>query len=475
MKKFNICLGTDSYKLTHHNMYPQGTQKVYSYFESRTGAELGDTVFFGLQYFLKEYLEGIVVTKEMIDEADEISKLHFGQDLFGRNRWDYILEKYQGKLPIIIKSVAEGIKVPCSNVLLTIENTDDKCYWLTNHLETLLSQLWYPCTVASLSRKVMDSIEDYLEITSDFGKDFPGKKFMLHDFGFRGTSSVESAGIGGLAHLTTFMGSDTLQAIVFGRRHYSEPMAAYSVPASEHSIMTALGKNGEAKVIENLLKAYPNGIISLVSDSYNIYDCVKNLYCKEFKDLILTRDGKLVIRPDSGDPTVVIPKLIDMLSNEFGYTVNKKGYKILNSKVGLIWGDGLDIDTIVDILKVVKDIGYSVENLVFGMGGGLLQKINRDTQKFAFKSSAQLRDGIWYDIYKEPIDKSFNKTSKRGKLAIVRNSWATVSPIQFYRYITIKESELREDQENLLKTVFNNGVILKETTLNEVRQRLDKE
>ena len=208
----NIILLTDSYKVGHHQQYPKGTTNVYSYFESRGGL-FPETVFFGLQYFLQTYLS-TPVTKEMIDEAEEFYAAHFGnKELFNRAGWDYILQKYDGKLPVRIKAVPEGTVVNTSNVLMTVESTDPQCYWLTNYLETLLSQVWYPTTVATLSREMKKLITRFLEKTGD-----PNLiTFKLHDFGFRGVSSVESAGLGGCAHLVNFMGTDTVAALLVAR------------------------------------------------------------------------------------------------------------------------------------------------------------------------------------------------------------------------------------------------------------------
>ncbi|HEY6162703.1 MAG TPA: nicotinamide phosphoribosyltransferase domain-containing protein, partial [Bacteroidia bacterium] len=201
----NIMLLTDSYKLSHYKQYPQGTSQIYSYFESR-GGKFNEVVFFGLQYLLKSYLKGAVVTPEKVEEAEALYAKHFGSpSLFYKKGWEYILKKHGGKLPVRIKAVAEGTPVSVSNVMMTVENTDPKCFWLTNFLETLLVQVWYPCSVATQSREIKKVLLKYLEQTGDTSL----VDFKLHDFGFRGVSSVESASIGGAAHLMNFMGTDT--------------------------------------------------------------------------------------------------------------------------------------------------------------------------------------------------------------------------------------------------------------------------
>ena len=238
----NILLLTDSYKVTHHKQYPPKTEKVYSYFESR-GGEFDSTVFFGLQYYLKEYLQGVVVTKEKIEEARKLVEQHLGKGLFNESGWNYILEKHGGKLPVSIKAVKEGSLVPTDNVLMTIENTDPNCYWLTNYLETLLVQVWYGTTVATLSNHVKQLILKYLDKTGDMSL----VNFKLHDFGFRGVSSVESSAIGGAAHLVNFLGTDTMSALSFIKEYYGMDCAGFSIPASEHSTITSWGRENETE------------------------------------------------------------------------------------------------------------------------------------------------------------------------------------------------------------------------------------
>jgi nicotinamide phosphoribosyltransferase len=456
MKTENICAMSDSYKVNHFKMYPKGTEKVYSYFESRNGADISETVFFGLQYIIKQYLEGEVVTMEKIDRAEKLINAHLGPNSFNREGWEYIVEKYDGRLPVTIKAVAEGTPVPTNNVLMTVENNDPKCYWLTNYLETILTHVWYSSTVATLSREVKKLCTNYAETTCDNDDHI---MFQLHDFGFRGVSSVQSAAIGGAGHLINFMGTDTIVAMELIMDYYNmDDIPAYSVPATEHSIMTSMGKEGEEQLIEQLLDEYPTGILSIVIDSYDYRNFIK-LCGTKFKDRILERDGKVVFRPDSGDPMKVSFEVMRLLDQYFGTTTNSKGYKVLNPKVGMLWGDGIDFDGIAGIIIYLWQNKYSSSNIVFGMGGGLLQKVNRDTQRFAFKCSAQKRDGQWKDIWKDPIDKS--KASKRGKLALIKNNKG--------KFATIKLEAMVEGERNYLETVFENGKLVKEYSFEEIR------
>ena len=455
----NICTATDSYKMAHYAMYPAGTKKVYSYFESRKGAKFDETVFFGLQSLLKE-LEGQVVTQAKINFAEKLTGKHLGnEEVFNAERWQYILDKYDGRLPVRIKAIPEGTAVPTGNVLLTIENLDENCFWLTNHLETFLTHLWYPSTVASLSRDVKKTLKESLERT---GSSEAMLDFMLHDFGMRGVSSMQSADMGGLAHLTQFKGTDTIVALERGMEDYQADLdnLGFSVLATEHSIMTAKGREGEKEVIESLLDQYPTGVLSIVCDSYDIYNCVENILGDRFRDKVLARDGVTVIRPDSGDPVTVVRKLLTIMKDRFGGEVNDSGYYVLNPKVRLIWGDGIDAQGIAEILEAMIDMNFATENIVFGMGGGLLQKVNRDTQRFAFKCSArQDENGDWQDVYKDPIDGS--KASKRGRLKLIEIEG---------EYKTVRQEENGED---LLETVFENGEIIKTYKFDEVRQNTE--
>ena len=245
----NLLLLTDSYKVSHWAQYPPGTETVYSYFESR-GGKYDEVCFFGLQYFLKRYLAGEVVTEARIDEAAAYYEGHFPPGFeFNRKGWEHIVDEHKGRLPLTIKAVPEGTVVGVKNVLMTVENTDPKCFWLTNYVETLLVQVWHAMTVCTHSREQKKVIAAYLAKTGDVG----GLGFKLHDFGFRGVSSVESAGTGACAHLVNFLGTDTVAGLVVAREYYGCRTAGFSIPASEHSTITAWGRADEAKALENML------------------------------------------------------------------------------------------------------------------------------------------------------------------------------------------------------------------------------
>ncbi|WP_156299937.1 nicotinate phosphoribosyltransferase [Streptobacillus canis] len=457
----NLILMTDSYKASHFLQYPENTTYIHDYIESRGGL-YGYTKFFGLQYYLKKYLTKRA-TMEMVDEAEEILTMH-GLP-FNREGWEYIVKELDGKLPLRIRALPEGAIIKNHNVLVTVESTDSKVPWVVSWFETLLLKVWYPITVATYSYKIKQIILYYLNQTSDNVDS--EIDFKLHDFGYRGVSSEESAGLGGLAHLTNFKGTDTLKSLIFGRKYYNADMAGYSIPASEHSTMTSWTRNHEKDAYKNMIKKFPTGLVSIVSDSYNYYNAIENIFSKELKEDILSRDGLVVLRPDSGDPITNILFTLKIVEEKFGVTINSKGYKVLNN-IRIIQGDGIYEDNVWDILKSVKDNGYSAENIAFGCGGSLLQgnkqsSINRDTHKFAMKCSCVKINDKLVDVYKDPItDKG--KVSKKGRLDLIQKENGEIQ--------TIKISHLDENNyhpNSILNLVYENGEILKEYTLEEVR------
>lgn len=466
MKTNNLILLADGYKYSHHKLYYPGTNKVYSYLESR-GGKFDNTVFYGLQYYLKTFLEGQAFTQEDLDEAEPFLQQVFGRDdVFDKSKFQYIIDNHDGRLPIRIKAVPEGSVVPTSNVLMTIENTDPECYWLPNFLETLLMQVWYPNTVATVSREVKKLITYYFGKTATDGVE-EGIEFVLNDFGFRGVSSLESAGLGGSAHLVNFQGSDTLAGSVIVKNIYNaKEVYGKSIPATEHSIVTLLGEKGEKEIFEHVLDTFPTGLIACVSDSYNIFRACEEYWGEELKEKILNRDGTLVIRPDSGDPVMTLLKVFEILFDKFGYTVNEKGYRVLPLQIRVIQGDGVNYDAIRDMYEALEKNQISAENLALGMGGALLQKLDRDTQKYALKCSYAEINGRSVEVQKRPteMDASGNitgsfKKSKAGKLKLVKIN---------DEYQTVKANEQPELKDELV-TVFENGKVVRTYSFEEVR------
>ena len=326
----NLLLNTDSYKPSHYLQLPKGTTRSTSYIEAR-GCDIegwDKTTFFGLQVFLKEYLS-TPITMEMIDEAEEILTAHCGS--FNRTGWEHILLTHGGRLPLQIQAIPEGTVTPLSNVLVQVVNTDEKSAWLTSYVETaLLRAVWYPTSIATQDMYIKRTILKYMDMTSDSENANADVLFKLHDFGARGVSSFESAGIGGVSHLVHFMGTDTVSALLYARRYSNEDMAGFSIPASEHSTMTSWGgEPGEIDAFENMLDTFlPEGsegkLMACVSDSYSIHKALGKWF--ELKDKIIKSGGTLVVRPDSGVPEKVVVDVIRHLIDLFGASVNSKGF-----------------------------------------------------------------------------------------------------------------------------------------------------
>ncbi|TLG77399.1 nicotinate phosphoribosyltransferase [Culicoidibacter larvae] len=470
MKEKNLILQTDSYKLSHFQQFPDGMTYMFDYIESRGGA-YGYTRFFGLQYLLKEYLERRV-TMAMVDEAAAIAAWHGVP--FNYDGWKYIVEVLDGKLPLLIRAVPEGAIVRNHNALVTVESTDANVPWIVGWAETLLMKVWYPVTVTTFSYKVHRMIGAFLELTSDNAEsELP---FKLHDFGYRGASSEESAGIGGMSHLVNFMGTDTLAALLYARDYYGAEQAGFSVPASEHSTMTSWGRERESDAFRNMIEKHDEfPLISIVSDSYNFYEAVENKFGVELHDVIMAHDGFVVIRPDSGDALTNILFTLESAEKHFGVTLNSKGYKVLN-KIRILQGDGVSENVIYDILLTMKKEGYSAENIAFGVGGALLQgnyqsSINRDTHKFAMKCSAiGLGAGDAFklqDVYKSPITDR-GKVSKRGRLDTIVNGDGRVETVN------IDQLPLGEyHPDTILQTVYRDGGIVKLYGWDEVKENED--
>lgn len=453
----NLLLDTDSYKASHWLQYPPGTTHVHSYIESR-GGRFDRTVFFGLQMWLKQYLSK-PITQEMIDEAEAFWTAH--GEPFNRAGWEYILHAHGGKLPVTIRAVDEGSVIPTHNVLLTIENTDPECFWLPSFLETaLLRAVWYPTTVATVSWHAKQIIRNALVKSADEVEQ--QLLFKLHDFGARGTSSQESAAIGGAAHLVNFMGSDTAMGVMAANKFYNETMSAFSIPAAEHSTITSWGRDREDAAYANMLKQFgkPGGLVAVVSDSYDVINATRNIWGTKLKNMVVNSGATLVVRPDSGDPLVVPVDVVEILSEKFGFTVNSKGYKVLPNCVRVIQGDGITIESLPRILDNLLGRGFSADNMAFGMGGGLLQQVNRDTLKFAMKCSAVCIDNVWQDVFKDPVTDP-GKRSKRGRLMLTRETG---------KYTTMN-LHTGFDWSNMLNEVWRDGHLITETSFAEIRNR----
>lgn len=455
---YNIMLSVDSYKISHANMLPGGLSYMETYGRSR-GGDYPYTLMFGMNYYIKKFFIGKQVTEEKIQEAKKLFTKHFGNDkVFPEEKWRYIAEKYDGHLPIRIKSVKEGSIVPVKNVLFKVESTDENCAWLPSIVETILMRLWYTISVATNSMLGKEILEHHFEKTGETSD----ITFSLHDFGYRGVTSEEQAYLGGASHLLSFNGTDTVAGIRMLMNYYNADVEGFSVPASEHMVMSIRGRKNERQAYIDAFKTYPTGILSLVSDTYDIYETCKMFgEDEEIREHILNRDGKFVIRPDSGDSVEVLDKCLTIIEEQFGATINNKGFKTVNPKIGFLWGDGVSVGKIHTILSVLANKGWSMDNFVFGGGKEVLMNFTRDTIKFAVKCSHAIIDNEEIDVYKDPITGS-SKKSLKGKLELYYNT-----KIGYY---TINQHERKYDENDIscLETVFENGKLLNDITYNNV-------
>lgn len=458
---------TDFYKYSHNPMYFPGTQRISSYFESRgTNLDYADsTIFAGLKYYTY-FLQGEVITRESIDMAEDMCNDVFGPGVFQREFWEHILYQYGGKLPIEIKAVPEGTKVKTGNILFDVTCYDPKILSLTNYVESLLQETWYPTTVCTVSYYIKQLVKKAFNDTVD--EEYHGAiPYVLNDFGVRGCGEPHEAGIGGLAHLFNFLGSDNSVAYMFAKHYYNGQRGKIisTIPASEHSVMTLCGKDGEAKVFGHCMDVYPKGGISLVCDGFDVLNAAENIFGKVLKSKVEGREGFTCLRLDSGDPQATILAVLNILFDKFGYTVNKKGYKQLPDYIRIMQADGVEYDSIREIYAMLKREGISAVNIVFGMGGALLRKVNRDTFKFALKCSAGWRvNGVTgqleeFDVQKSPmeLDKkgvqrpSFKK-SKAGELKLIEVNG---------ELITVNLNDpIYASYPNILQIVFKDGEII---------------
>jgi len=454
----------DSYKYSHSKQYPKGMVSMYDYMESR-GGKYGSTVFAGLQGLLKTYFDK-PITIEEVNQAKAFAELHgIPFDIEG---WEYIIKELGGKLPVKIRAVPEGSVVPNHNVLMTVESTDPKVPWVAGWLETFLMKIWYPINIATKSAYVKKILMKY------GSKEWA--EFAYHNFGDRGSSTVEAAAIGGFAHLIPFRGTDNFNSLKYAFDNYFPAsgkvteVAGFSVFATEHSTTTSHGKAGEIPFVIKQLEQNPDAqIMSFVADSYDVFKFTNEVTMETsyVRNLIESRGQKLVIRPDSGDPIQVINKILDiMMENDVPF--ERVNNKILFKNYGILWGDGISPETIGEILAFVTGKGFAAENFVFGSGGDLMQNHSRDTQKFAIKcSSITLEDGTEVEVFKDPITDP-GKKSKKGKVTTYFNTESK----QFFTDLISKKDEFKTSIE-ILEDVWVDGEFVKETSLKEIREVFD--
>lgn len=422
----SLLTAVDSYKFTHFMSYPKDMTYLKSYMVARGGYLLQDAIkFYGFPYYI-QLLNNWIVTNEQIEFAQEKAKAHGIP--FNYEGWKRVVDVHDGRLPLLIKALKEGTIIPSNHVLATVESTDPELAWLTSWVEPLLLKVWYPTTIATKSLYVYNLLKKWHDISVDD----PGAiDFAYHNFGDRGSSSVESSLIGAAAHLSVFKGTDNFIAVAAG-------CEGYSIPATEHSTMTSMGRDGEFQLIENYLEQFKGWpMVACVLDSYNIYEAVEYV-TTHLKDRIESPEYPIfVIRPDSGSPVDVVGAILSkMEQNGVRSHLNSKGYKVFD-KFRIIWGDGVTPITIEQIVKYVVKRGYAANNIAFGSGGDLMQNCTRDTLKFAFKACcAALGDGVKYPISKDPITDE-GKKSLAGDLTLVRkigSGWHDRYPNDQYPY-----------------------------------------
>jgi nicotinamide phosphoribosyltransferase len=445
--------------------------------QARSNRKFDHSVFFGLQYHLKKYLCK-PITKEDVDDFLQTRNKILGPASKEIEKKMYKLSDL-GYWPIKIKSVREGTVIPVKNVLMTMTNTHPDFYWVVGFLESLILQLWYPCTVATTSFTYRKIINKYYKKTVDDNL-LQTQAFMVHDFGFRGQATAE--GLSGMAHLLSFKGSDTIAAYKEAINYYNhneKEILFTSIPASEHSVMCSFGKENEIDAFRHILDTYPNDMVSIVSDTYDIYNVVTN-FARELKDKIMQRKNKTIFRPDSGNPEHVIcgdpaadpnsPEgkgCIVLLDEVFGNTINSKGFKVLNN-VGLIYGDGMYLERYERVLERLVDMGYSVENLAIGVGG-ILRYHSRDTLGFAIKSTKVLIDGVEKSIMKDPI----TDKGKRSHMGLLRLDCDESADTLEERFITRDNVTKEEEAGGCLETVFEDGKLLIDDSIQDIRNRVE--
>ena len=452
---------TDSYKSSQWLQDPEDFTVASGYIEARSSWKnygIDKIVFVGLQPLLMDY--PLKITKKEVELADKIFDSHgvsFNKDGFMR-----IVNELDGNLPVQIDALPEGTVVSQGVPMVRITSTNEEFAWIVRFIETaLLRAVWYMSTVASLSRAVRQNFIKYFEKTSDAvisdTLSVSDIDFKLHDFGFRGVSSRESGVLGGIAHMISFKGSDTVGALLGAMHYYNSDMPAFSIDASEHSTVTIRGRDGESEFLkQHITNSGKNGILASVVDSYNLYGIVDNVIGVELKDFIINSGKTLVVRPDSGIPVDIVKYVLKSLWNSFGGEVNSKGFKVLHPSVRVIQGDGVNYNSITEILEMMVEENFAIDNIAFGMGGKLLQSVSRDDFAFANKLSYAKVDGKDIDVYKDPItDKG--KTSKKGIVYVEKVKG---------EYVYTNKKPKKDE----LLTVWKNGKLLIKYNFDEVRK-----
>ena len=491
--KMNPILAIDGYKVSHRAQYPQGTTQVYSNFTPRSDRFFsspvadGKLVFFGLQGFLRWFMVDLFndaffarPQEDVVNEYKAVMDSYLGKDAVPV---DHIRALHNlGYLPLHIKSLDEGSKVPMKVPVLTITNTRDEFFWLVNYLETVLSaELWKASTNATIAHHYRKVCEQWAVKTCS---DMSHLDFQCHDFSFRGMAGLQDTMQAGAGHLLSFKGTDSIPSLLYARDHYTageDYFIGASIPATEHSVMCMGEKEQEIETFRRLIvDLYPQGFVSIVSDTWD-YWRVMTEYTRELKQIILNREGRVVFRPDSGDPVEILcgtgadddtrntrtPEekgSVEVLWEIFGGTVNEKGYKVLDPHVGLIYGDSITLARADEILRRLEAKGFASSNVVFGVGSFTYQYNTRDTFGFAMKATWGAVNGEGRMIFKEPKTDSGLKRSARGLLRVERDAQGE---LQLH-----DEQTWEQEKTGELKTRFLDGKLYNVDHFEQIRQRL---
>lgn len=480
----NPLLYTDGYKVDHRRQYPNQTTLVYSNWTPRKSRIEGidKVVFFGLQYFIKKYIIEEFQTNFFNKPKNEICKKYnrrinnyLGENLVGIKHIEDLHDL--GYIPMVIKALPEGSEVPIRVPMFTMYNTLPEFFWLTNYFETLLSTtVWLPCNSTTIAKKYRKILDKYAQKTSSIPQfvDWQG-----HDFSMRGMAGLEAAIMSSAGHLLSFTGTDTIPTIDFFETYYNAnsdtELIGGSVAATEHSVMCMGTNTGEEETFKRLItEVYPNGIVSIVSDTWDLWKVLTE-YLPNLKKEVLTRNGKVVIRPDSGDPVDIIcgnpngktieaqKGVIELLWETFGGNTNAKGYKELDSHIGAIYGDSITLDRATQICEHLKQKGFASTNVVLGIGSFTYQYNTRDTFGFAMKATYGEVAGKGREIFKDPITDDGTKKSAKGLLKI------TLEDGQYKLYDQVN---WKEEKQGELKEVFRDGKLLIDEKLSEIRKRI---
>lgn len=459
-------LQTDAYKLLHKDQYPDNTETIYSHLTPRGTniPELKSVVVFGQQRFAQKLIQDFdlyffnldeLQIDELLEDFSLTVRQLFNYDKYDTNHWKKLWEK--GFLPLNIHSIEEGSVLPFRVPILTIYNTDKDFFWLTNYIETrILNNIWTPMSASTIAYSFKKMLKKFAEETDS---EFTDIQIQASDFSLRGAEGMEAGEMFGMGHLTSFISTSNLQSITGLMKYYDwKPEYGNSIPSTEHSILMVNGRKNELKTIEDLLLKYPTGKISILIDTWDYFSALEE-YLPKLKEKILSREGKVFIRPDSGVSFKVILAALNKLEELFGSTKTLEGYKKLNPKVGIIYGEGVSLKIAKKILNKIKENGYSSSNLTFGIGSKMYQALSRDTLGLAYKTSYAKINGAEKSVQK--LSTEFKKSPKG--LIFVDKNFKMIENVAWDKFNSIN---------NILKPLIINGKIIRKETFEKIKERI---